>query len=101
MMPRLKRRSGIAAVLLLVLLAGPLGLLEADHDRLHAHEGEESDHPECPVCFAAKTPVVIELPPAPFVTAAPEVFVSAPRAQIPEPASLLRTAPPRGPPALS
>jgi hypothetical protein len=101
MTPRLRRRSATAAVLLLLLLAGPLGLLEADHDRLHAHAGEESDHPECPVCFAAKTPVVIELPPAPFAAAAPETFRAVPRAEIPEPASLLRTAPPRGPPAVS
>lgn len=94
-------RSGIAAALLLLLLAGPLGLLEADHGRLHEHAGEESDHPECPVCFAVKSPVVISLPSAPLAVAAPELFRGAPQAQLPEPASLLRTAPPRGPPARS
>jgi hypothetical protein len=95
------RRPGAAAAVLLLLLAGPLGLLELEHDHLHAHAGEDADHPDCPVCFAAKEPVTLELPsvsPTPAEEDRPLLAASPDR---PEPAVLVRSAPPRGPPALS
>jgi hypothetical protein len=97
----MSRRSGIAAVLLLILLASPLGLLELDHDHLHAHAGEVADHPDCPVCFGGKEPVTLALPSAPLAAETPERFAAAPRSESPEPATLLGAAPPRGPPAAS
>lgn len=94
------RRSATALALLLLLLTGPLGLLVADHGHVHADTGDD-EHPECPVCFAARTPIVVAAPalplPAPIVTdEAPSV-----PAERPAPATTLATPHPRGPPFFS
>lgn len=92
------RRSGFAAVLVLFLLAGPLGLLELDHGRLH--DESAATHSECPLCFAAREPAVGWFPSTPLL---PEPGVAqvapTPRFELPEPVALLRTTPPRGPPS--
>ncbi|HMB70691.1 MAG TPA: hypothetical protein VKU85_15355 [bacterium] len=102
------RRSGVAAALVLLLLAGPLGLLELDHADLHAHaadsdhsDHEASDHPDCPVCFAAKEPVSLALPQAPFAPAESERPVDPIVVGRIESSDLVRSTPPRGPPSFS
>jgi hypothetical protein len=92
---------------LLVLLAGPFGLLGARHAELHesACHKESGDHPPaspCPVCQAAGSPMLH----APDVRPAAPNPVSVDRVQgpgVPAPPvlPLVRTLGSRGPPVLS
>lgn len=94
------RRSATAWALLLLLLTGPLGLLGADHEHMHTDTGD-TEHPECPVCFAARTPVELATPPAPFPAPVETGAAPVAPAERPAPATVRHTARPRGPPSHS
>ena len=99
---------------MLLLLTGPLGLLELDHAEIHAHaahagasghshdhDHDASDHPECPVCVAAKEPISLVLPQAPVAPAESERQVDPIVAGRTESADFARATLARGPPCLS
>jgi hypothetical protein len=94
----MRRARWIGLLLLLVLLAGPLGLEAVVHD---AHHGESDAPDDCPLCVAAKTLAVESAPQAPVLGA--EQSSQAPPLPAVEPGASLApdTARGRSPPTTS
>jgi hypothetical protein len=87
---------GAAIALLLLLLAGPLGLEGVAHD---AHHGPSAPPDDCPLCMAAKMLAADVVPEAPSLGAdiasdAPPLPASAPRASLAPAAPRGRSPPP-------